>query len=164
MMKLATGANGNCYSSASYYNDDLRDWELESTMTYNYDLSVPVETVAGIMMVWDDELPIHNKLLDWELRANDDGYTTTFYYSECEGLNEKPGSLLTVYPNPAREKVVIEGVEAAEVQVYNGLGQMVKTVRNTNEIPVSDLPQGVYLLRITNAMGVSQTERITVIK
>ena len=157
-------ANGNCYSSASYYNDDLRDWELESTMTYNYDLSVPVETVAGIMMVWDDELPIHNKLLDWELRANDDGYTTTFYYSECEGLNEKPGSLLTVYPNPAREKVVIEGVEAAEVQVYNGLGQLVKRVRNSNEINVSDLTEGVYLLRITNAMGVSQTERVTVIK
>ena len=98
------------------------------------------------------------------MRANDDGYTTTFYYSECEGLNEKPGSLLTVYPNPAREKVVIEGVEAAEVQVYNGLGQVVKRVRNSNEINVSDLTEGVYLLRITNAMGVSQTERVTVIK
>jgi hypothetical protein len=71
---------------------------------------------------------------------------------------------LTVYPNPAREKVVIEGVEAAEVQVYNGLGQVVKRVRNSNEINVSDLTEGVYLLRITNAMGVSQTERVTVIK
>ena len=69
-----------------------------------------------------------------------------------------------VYPNPAKEKVTIEGIEVAEVQVYNALGQVVKTVRNTNEIPVSDLPQGVYLLRITNAMGVSQTERITVIR
>jgi hypothetical protein len=157
-------ANGNCYSSANYYNGDLRDWELENTMTYNYDLSVPVETVAGIWMVWDDELPIHNKLLDWQLRANGDGYTTTFYYSNCVGLTEKPESLLTVYPNPAWEKVTIDGSEVTEVQVYNALGQKVKTVRNTNEIPVSDLPQGVYLLRITNAMGVSQTERITVIR
>lgn len=156
-------ANGNIIASADYYYNET-DWELESTMTYNYDLTVPVEATAGIMMVWDDELPIHNKLLDWELRANDDAYTTTFYYSNCVGLTEKPENLLTVYPNPAWEKVTIDGSEVTEVQVYNALGQKVKTVRNTNEIPVSDLPQGVYLLRITNAMGVSQTERITVIR
>ena len=77
------------------------------------------------------------------------------------GLEEIEGSV-SVYPNPATEKATIDGIEAAEVQVYNGLGQLVKTVQNTNEIHVSDLPQGVYLLRITNAMGVSQTERITV--
>ena len=67
-----------------------------------------------------------------------------------------------VYPNPAKEKVTIDGIEAAEVQVYNGLGQLVKTVRNSNEIKISDLTEGVYLLRITDAKGVSQTERITV--
>ena len=70
---------------------------------------------------------------------------------------------MTVYPNPAWEKVTIDGIEVTEVKVYNALGQKVKTVRNTNEIPVSDLPQGFYLLRITNAMGVSQTERVMVI-
>ena len=157
-------ANGNCYSSASYYNGDLRDWEPESTMTYNYDLSVPVETVAGIMMVWDEELPIHNKLLDWQLRANGDGYTTTFYYSNCVGLNEKPESLLTIYPNPAKEKVTIDGIEAAKVQVYNALGQLVKTVRNSNEIGVEGLPEGVYLLHIHDKQGVSHTNRITIAK
>ena len=66
------------------------------------------------------------------------------------------------YPNPAKEKVTIDGIEAAEVQVYNTLGQLVKTVRNSNEIKISDLTEGVYLLRIRNAKGVSQTERITV--
>ena len=69
-----------------------------------------------------------------------------------------------VYPNPAKEKVTIDGIEAAEVKVYNALGQVVKTVRNSNEINVSDLTEGVYLLRITDAKGISQTERITVIR
>jgi len=68
------------------------------------------------------------------------------------------------YPNPAREKVTIDGIEVAEVQIYNALGQVVKTVRNSNEIKISDLTEGVYLLRITDAKGVSQTERITVIR
>ena len=69
-----------------------------------------------------------------------------------------------VYPNPAKEKVTINGIEVAEVQIYNALGQVVKTVRNSNEIKISDLTEGVYLLRIRDAKGVSQTERITVIR
>ena len=69
-----------------------------------------------------------------------------------------------IYPNPAKDFVKIDGTEAAEVQVYNALGQLVKTVRNSNEINVSNLTEGVYLLRIMDAKGVSQTERITVIR
>ena len=78
--------------------------------------------------------------------------------------NEASHIQISVYPNPAKEKVTIDGIEAAEVQVYNALGQLVKTVRNSNEISVSDLPEGIYLLRITDSKGVSQTERITVIR
>ena len=43
-------------------------------------------------------------------------------------------------PNPAKETMLIEGAKVAEVQVYNALGQLVKTFKNTNEIPVTDLP------------------------
>jgi hypothetical protein len=69
-----------------------------------------------------------------------------------------------VYPNPANGVVRIEGVEVDEVRVYNALGQMVKIVRWTNEIDVADLAEGVYLVRIRDSKGVSQTERITVIR
>ena len=80
------------------------------------------------------------------------------------GVKEVPQEAIKalVYPNPAKEKVTIDGIEAAEVKVYNALGQLVETVRNSNEISVSDLPEGIYLLRITDSKGVSQTERITV--
>ena len=40
-----------------------------------------------------------------------------------------------------------------DVQIFNALGQLVKTVRSMNAISVSGLPQGVYLLRITDAEG-----------
>jgi hypothetical protein len=75
---------------------------------------------------------------------------------------EENVSQINVYPNPAKDRVVIEGIEAAEVNVYNALGQVVKTVRGTNEIPVSDLPQGVYLLRIADAEGRNHTARVAV--
>ena len=67
-----------------------------------------------------------------------------------------------LYPNPAREKVTIEGIETSEVQVYNAIGQMVKTVRGTNEIDLNGLVDGVYLLRITDTDGKVYTNKITV--
>jgi hypothetical protein len=39
---------------------------------------------------------------------------------------------------------------------------MVKTVRDTNEIDLSGLVEGVYLLRLTDAEGRNHTERLVV--
>ena len=66
------------------------------------------------------------------------------------------------YPNPANGVVRIEGVVADEVQVYNALGQLVKTVRGTNEVDLSGLVDGVYMLRITDSEGKSHTARLVV--
>ena len=68
---------------------------------------------------------------------------------------------VSLYPNPASETVRIEGVRPAEVQVYNALGQLVKTVRDINEISVADLSHGIYLLRITDMNGMVYTDKIT---
>ena len=87
-------------------------------------------------------------------------------YNTCsypyDAVEENKDSEISVYPNPVRDRVVIEGIEVVEIQVYNTLGQVVKTVRGTNEIPVADLPQGVYMLRVTDADGKVYTNKITV--
>jgi hypothetical protein len=83
-----------------------------------------------------------------------------FIEGSYDGVEEEAESI-GVYPNPAKDRVVIEGVEAAEVQVYNALGQLVKTVRRTNEIDLSGLVDGVYLLRIMDAEGKVYTNKIT---
>ena len=66
------------------------------------------------------------------------------------------------YPNPAKEKVTINGIEAAEVQVYNALGQLVKTVRNSNEVSLEGLVDGVYMLRIRDKEGRIFLEKVMV--
>ena len=65
-------------------------------------------------------------------------------------------------PNPASETVHIEGVQPAVVHIYNALGQMVKTVKDNNEISVAGLPEGVYLLRIMDFDGQIHTSRMAV--
>ena len=44
----------------------------------------------------------------------------------------------------------------------NQAAQMVKTVRGTNEIELSGLVEGVYLLRITDADGKRHLARVVV--
>ena len=85
-------------------------------------------------------------------------------YNACvitsvEEINDK---VISVYPNPAMEKVTIDGIDAAEVQVYNALGRLVKTVRDTNEICVAGLADGVYLVRIRDKEGGSFMEKVMV--
>jgi hypothetical protein len=72
--------------------------------------------------------------------------------TDVEEFENEPNPL-TVYPNPANDFVRIEGAEAAEVQIFNTLGQLMRTVQNTNEINMSDFEEGIYLLRIADAKG-----------
>ena len=87
-------------------------------------------------------------------------YNTCFY--PYDAVEENKDSEISVYPNPVRDRVVIDGIEVAEVEVYNTLGQMVKIIQGTNEISVADLPQGVYLLRIADAEGKDYTNKIMI--
>ena len=81
---------------------------------------------------------------------------------ECwDDVEEKSVESVGVYPNPSKKNVFIKGIEPAEVQVYNALGQLVKTVRGTNEIDLSGLVEGVYLMRIMDAEGKVYTNKIT---
>ena len=78
------------------------------------------------------------------------------YYGTCmiDAVEEMDISPISLYPNPTSDVVHIEGVEAAEVLVYNSIGQLVKTLQNSNEISAADLPEGLYLLWITDIEGI----------
>ena len=75
------------------------------------------------------------------------------------GINETVQEFV-LYPNPVKNMIQIDGLEPSEVQVFNTLGQMVMTMQETNEINVSGLSKGIYLLRITDKEGNSYLERI----
>jgi hypothetical protein len=92
------------------------------------------------------------------------GGQLTANFVSIEAVDETEGKAFTLWPNPASQTVYIDGVEADEVQVYNTLGQVVKTMRGTNEISVAELPQGVYLLRIADAEGKVLTAKVAVSK
>lgn len=77
------------------------------------------------------------------------GYCRSFTTEEYDAVAIQEAPEIQVYPNPATDVVHIQGVDASEIQIFNALGQLVKTVCGTNEINVSDLTAGTYLLRIS---------------
>jgi hypothetical protein len=83
-------------------------------------------------------------------------------YWSVDGMVETEVGRVEVYPNPASETLRIDGLEAAEIQVYNALGQRVKEVHGLNEVNVSGLPEGLYLLRIVDAEGKNHAVRVAV--
>ena len=106
-------------------------------------------------------------------RGVDVEYCVTAVYEDVEsepvyatvtmtGVNEAGNDGITLSPNPTSGLIRIEGATAAEVRVYNTLGQLVKTAQNTNEVNLRGLPQGVYLLRITDEDGAVATKKLVV--
>ena len=81
---------------------------------------------------------------------------TEFLHIEENDAN----AFATLHPNPTSGIVNIEGEKADEVQVFNALGQCVKTAKNTNEVSLEGLPQGVYLLRVTLEGGKAFSDKV----
>src|SRR5690606_5606519 len=63
-------------------------------------------------------------------------------------LPVEEGSLLRVWPNPARGVLHVEGEPGAEAVLYDVLGQVVLRLRlgGVTEVDVSGLAPGVYLV------------------
>lgn len=76
------------------------------------------------------------------------------------GVNEADNDGIVVSPNPTIGLVRIEGATATEFRVYNAIGQLLKTARNTNEINMKGLPRGVYMLHIMDENGAIATRKL----
>jgi len=63
---------------------------------------------------------------------------------------------LKIYPNPAGDHVTIEGAQGCEVRIFNMVGEEVKRLncqKGKEVISISNLVNGVYMVRITNSVG-----------
>lgn len=61
---------------------------------------------------------------------------------------------IEIYPNPANDKLHIESEQLPEkIQIFDLNGKVIKNSGNTNDINVTDLPQGIYFIRIKTDRG-----------
>ena len=76
------------------------------------------------------------------------------YCEQTEGVDENGGeTAVIIYPNPTNGTVTIDGLEVAEVKVYNVLGQLVKESKE-NVIDLSEQQAGIYIIKVITPSGV----------
>ena len=81
-------------------------------------------------------------------------------YVDCsDDVAENEEETVSVYPNPTRSQIVIEGVEVAHVEVFNALGQSVMTSRQ-QVVDLSQLEAGMYFVRIEGSDGQVRFEKV----
>ena len=75
--------------------------------------------------------------------------------NELLGLEDFNSSVLAVYPNPATDKITIDGVEnISSIKVYSISGRLEKEVFNSNQVDISNLASGIYLVKVSNGNAV----------
>jgi len=76
------------------------------------------------------------------------------------GINEQQESRLSIYPNPATDKITIETSAIptkSQLSIMNLSSQEILTRQITEpktQIDISNLPSGVYFVRLTNDKSV----------
>lgn len=138
------------FNSLYGYDEGLGYWTM-------VDRIGPIETYPLIDI---NEMGYYsNQCLYWFVCApyvylsayRDDTYEYVWFV--CNPTSVAENSLekeIEVYPNPSTGIIIIENNDIAEIQVYNSFGQLVKTFQNTNVINLATLPQGFYMLIITD--------------
>lgn len=80
--------------------------------------------------------------------------------SPIEGVNSEN---LTIYPNPASSTLrLLSNHPFDKYAIFNIIGNIVKYGGYTNEINVSDLKPGIYIMKITTADGNITSRKITI--
>ena len=73
-------------------------------------------------------------------------------YRQFNGVEENAFTAVSIYPNPASEKVVVESAVAVrQYEIYNVTGAIIcsqDVEGNTFEINISELPAGAYIIKM----------------
>jgi hypothetical protein len=91
----------------------------------------------------------------------------TFVHCEATGIFQDFRSIpdMNVYPNPVHDVMVIENADPVEsVSISNLVGQKVKSLtglyQKRNEINMSGLPEGIYLITVRDISGHTHTTKV----
>ena len=87
--------------------------------------------------------------------------TATTEFVNALSVKEFEASKITVYPNPTEGILnIVATNEIASVKIYNHLGQLVLSVKETPTVDVSSLSQGVYVMTLIDGRGTTYTQKI----
>lgn len=81
--------------------------------------------------------------------------SSIYNVSTSVGLNNSPLSNLSVYPNPATNKILIQSLDNSDfyqIQIIDLKGKILKDLKliENSEIDIQDLPKGIFILKVND--------------
>lgn len=119
------GSNGFVKFKASTYDDLPIGTEINNNANIYFDFNLPILTNTAQTVIYDPDL------LSVESYLVDD---------------------VAIYPNPSTGRITVEANNLKQVDIYNISGILLKSTEN-NEIDLSKLSNGLYLVKITTNKG-----------
>ena len=83
-----------------------------------------------------------------------------------DAVAENSNDMVSIYPNPAKDKLNVKGNGIQSVVVYNVVGQIVyhnENADDTNVIELGGMPSGIYMVKVATADG-ETVKRISVVR
>jgi hypothetical protein len=122
--------NGNVLSTQAYAT---YQWRLNG-------VPIPGANGQSIMI---------NQIGNYTVKVSSFGcFDSSNVYAFTTGVNTIQQNAIYAAPNPTTGKFMVYGLSAANIEVYNMFGALVKTVENSNEIDLSAFAQGIYTIRL----------------
>ena len=75
--------------------------------------------------------------------------TSNVIYYLLTDINDVSNKHINIYPNPATSYITIDNVKSTDIKILSDInGKMIDFINNKNIIDISDLSNGIYLLKI----------------
>ena len=113
--------------------------------------------VAPYIIVWNDPNSQSDNLAvylneGWYTAsitdANGCQHVDSVYVETTVGIADQSINSISVFPNPVKDVLTINGIEGKEIQLFDANGKLIKKLPFSNSFSTSELTSGVYYLEI----------------
>lgn len=86
----------------------------------------------------------NNRIVDWQIDMG------AIEYQGILAVNDRKDIDLSIYPNPVKDKLFVEGKSISSVTIYNTVGQKMISIsgQQSCEFDVSNFTKGIYIVEI----------------
>ena len=87
----------------------------------------------------------------------------TVYANEPTGVEDVNTTVVRVYPNPIADVLYVDGAEVGQYSLYNLSGQLLmnRKENGAQQLPMSGVPAGEYILQLVDTQGKISVHRVT---
>ncbi len=108
----------------------------------------------------------NNVVVESDGKFTDQAYHNISTHTGQVSIDEMTNESYNIYPNPVKDVLTITGENMRQVNVYNSLGQLVKSIDCENDeinVNVEDLQNGMYIVNVIDNNDEVSSRKITVL-